>query len=462
MGCDMWNAVEMKWDRPTVLMADVANLSGQFSVWYSGNWAKRFHVSEWNQGGDSLSWGIESSFSGKVNVTALIKGDGAEVQLSTGHPIANIRSGEQKLTKTISTNWNRVDLGIIHLKAGINTVTLSSSRPGGGLELYSLELVSPDIRLCLEKQAVEMRSDTSWMRESKYGLQFHWTSESQPRYGKQKVYADAVRAFDVQSFAQMVNQTGAGYIIFTTSHAEHYFPAPIKSIDAIMPGRTSDRDLVQDLIGALGAYGIRLMLYYHVGHDHWVEPDGWWTRTGFAPDNPNVFISNWCVIMTEIGERYGEGLAGWFYDDGCVYYPLNPDFRQLGQAAKAGNSSRVICYNPWIWPRFTDFQDYFCGEGYSFLKNDEWLPGNGSGIFTDGPHKSLQAHTNFILEKSWCHSTPAIPISPPQIPKDEFLQDMVNAIKRGIVPSVNLEIYQNGSCSDVSTDYMRAIKATLT
>merc|ERR1712096_125156 len=138
------------------------------------------------------------------------------------------------------------------------------------------------IRLCLEKQAVEMRSDTSWMRESKYGLQFHWTSESQPRYGKQKVYADAVRDFDVQSFAQMVNQTGAGYIILTTSHAEHYFPAPIKSIDAIMPGRTSDRDLVQDLIGALEACGIRLMLYYHVGHDHWVEPDGWWTRTGFA------------------------------------------------------------------------------------------------------------------------------------------------------------------------------------
>ena len=100
----MWNAVEMKWDRPTVLMADVANLSGQFSVWYSGNWAKRFHVSEWNQGGDSLSWSIESGFSGNVNVTALIKGDGAEVQLSTGHPIAKIRSGEQKLTKSISTN----------------------------------------------------------------------------------------------------------------------------------------------------------------------------------------------------------------------------------------------------------------------------------------------------------------------------------------------------------------------
>jgi len=228
-----------------------------------------------------------------------------------------------------------------------------------------------------------------------------------------------------------------------------------------MPGSTSDRDLVQDLIGALGAYGIRLMLYYHVGHDHWFEPDGWWTRMGFFPDNPDVFISNWCAIMTEIGERYGKGLAGWFYDDGCVYYPLNPDFRKLGRAAKAGNPSRVICYNPWIWPRFTDFQDYFCGEGYGFLNNHEWLPKNGSGIFTDGPHKCLRAHTNFILEKSWCHSSSESPIPQPQIPKDKFLQDMVSAIEVGIVPSVNLEIYQDGSCSDDSIDYMRAIKASM-
>jgi len=169
----MWNTVKMNWDRPTVLMADIANLSGQFSVWYSGNWAKRFHVSKWNQEGDSLSWNIESDFDKEVNVIALIKGNGAKAELSTGHPSAKNQIGNQKLTKTISTNWNRVDLGIIHLKSGINTVALSLSQSSSELELYSLELVSPGIRSSLEKQAEEMRSDTSWMRESKYGLQFH-------------------------------------------------------------------------------------------------------------------------------------------------------------------------------------------------------------------------------------------------------------------------------------------------
>lgn len=177
----MRNAIVMKLDRPTVLMADAANLSGRFKVWYSGNWAKRYPVSEWRNRGDSFTWTVESSFNGEANVTALIKGDNAKVQLSTCDPIA------------ISTNWNRIDLGMLHLKAGINTVTLSSFRSGGEMELYSLELVKPDLKSSLKQQADEMRSDTSWMREAKYGLQFHWTSKSQPRDGKQKALLTQLR-----------------------------------------------------------------------------------------------------------------------------------------------------------------------------------------------------------------------------------------------------------------------------
>ena len=384
-----------------------------------------------------------------MSITALIKGNNAKVEL---------QSGKEKLIKSISTNWNRVDLGELYLREGLNELTILASEPGEELELYSLELVTAELKESLVKQAEKNRSNTSWMREAKYGLQFHWTSQSQPRHGKQKKYADAVQDFDVHAFAQMVHETGAGYVLMTTSHAEHSFPAPIKAINSIMTGRTTERDLIKDLIAALGKYDIRLMLYYHIGHDHWKEQNGWWVRTGFEPENPAVFINNWCSIMNEIGNRYGEGLAGWFYDDGCAYYPLNPDLRQLASAAKAGNLGRVICYNPWIWPRFTDFQDYLCGEGYNFLRTYDYLPDDGSGIFKDGPHKSLQAHTNFILEKSWCHSTSETPIPPPQIPKEKFVQDMVDGISHGIVPSVNLEIYQDGSCAKTSIDYMSAVR----
>lgn len=63
------------------------------------------------------------------------------------------------------------------------------------------------------------------------------------------------------------------------------------------------------------------MLYYHVGHDDWRNPEGWWQATGYNPKNPKPFLDKWTAITTEVGQRYGDGLAGWFFDDGCVYYP---------------------------------------------------------------------------------------------------------------------------------------------
>jgi hypothetical protein len=105
--------------------------------------------------------------------------------------------------------------------------------------------------------------------------------------------------------------------------------------------------------------------------------------------------------LTEISAGcYGKDLAGWFFDDGCVYYPLNPDFRRLTEAAKTGHAGRLVCYNPWVLPRMTDFQDYLCGGGYDFLKFWDGLPADGTGIYTSGPHKGLQAHTNFVLERA--------------------------------------------------------------
>jgi hypothetical protein len=233
------------------------------------------------------------------------------------------------------------------------------------------------------------------MVQARYGLQFHWTSHSQPRRGPRKPYAQAVRDFDVKAFADTVSETGAGYVTVTTSHAEYYFPAPIRAIDGVLPGRTTERDLPADLADALGRKGIRLMLYFHVGHDHWQERDGWWKRFGFDPADPGRFLDNWCRIQEEIGARYGAKLAG------------------------------------------------------------------GNGIFTGGPQKGLQAHANFVLEKDWCHWQPETPIPPPGVDKDTFVRDMESAIRRGIVPSVNLEIYQDGTMSPQSLEWMRAVRAAV-
>ena len=447
------HVTSIKTDRPTVLMGDAAVLHGGLQAVEPDHGAKRFQVTGWTDSDDAFTWQVAAEHPGDYLVTLLVCGSNARVQ---------VRCNNNTLVSDVNDDWDRITLGRIHLDQGQNEIVLHAPHPGQGLELYSIEFISPALQDNLLHRAEKMRSDTTWMRKAKYGLQFHWTSQSQPRHGVQKPYNEAVRDFDVASFAQMVHDTGAGYIILTTSHAEYFFPAPIRAIDRTMPGRTTDRDLIRDLADALGGFGIRLMLYNHCGHGHWQEPDGWWKRTGFDPADLDPFIENWCSIISEVGERYGSSLAGWFFDNGCVFYPLNPSFEKMTAAAKAGNRDRLVCYNPWIWPRLTDFQDYFCGEGYMYLGVDRYLPEDGTGILTGGPQKGLQAHTNFILESSsWVHDTPNTPIPSPHIDKDMFVEDMKAAIARGIVPSVNMEIYQDGTVSEESMAYMQAVRAAV-
>ncbi len=441
--------VRIKNDRPTLLMGDEAAIAGGPKPQIVTHGAKRLQVRNWTGAEDSFTWQVEAPGSSEFLVTALTKSKGA---------VLEVKTGSQKLERPVETNWDRIDMGRLRLGKGIHEVTLRAAKPGEKMEFYSLELVSPALDRKLQQQAKQMRSDTAWMRRAKYGLQFHWTSQSVPRHGARKKYADAVSDFPVEKFAQIVKDSGAGYVIITTSNAEHYFPAPIKAIDRILPGRTTERDLVRDWIDALRPHGIRLILYYHCGHDDWKNPDGWWRHTGYDSKNPQKFLDNWCSIVSEVGNRYGKGLAGWYYDDACVYYPLNPDFRRLTAAAKAGNPERVVCYNPWVLPRSTDFQDYLCGEGYDFLKLWDGLPADGTGIYTAGPYKGLQAHTNFVLERGWVHGRLDTEIPPPQYPKDQFVQDMKAGIAHGIVPSVNMEIYQDVGVGEASLEYMKAVK----
>src|SRR5579862_3768627 len=344
--------VTIKSDRPTLLLGDEAAITGGLRPGIVGDGCKRLQVRGWSTTDDSFTWQVDVPASGEFEVTALTKSKGAVLLL---------QCGDRKIERLVSTAWDRIDMGRLNLSKGKHQISLRATTPTAEMEFYSLELIRPDFSNQLQEQAREMHSDTSWMRQAKYGLQFHWTSMSAPRRGERKPYAQACRDFPAKEFAEMVSSTGAGYVIITTSHAQHYFPAPIQAIDRIKPGRTSERDLVRDWIEALGAYDIKLMLYYHVGHDDWKQPDGWWRATGYDSKNPKPFLDNWTSITTEVGRRYGKGLAGWFFDDGCVYYPLNPDFRRLTEAAKTGYAGRLVCYNPWVLPRMTDFQDYLCG-----------------------------------------------------------------------------------------------------
>ena len=110
-------------------------------------------------------------------------------------------------------------------------------------------------------KAIEARASADWLANAGYGLMFHWTSQSQPENGSHKTFAEAVRDFDVDAFADMVEQTGAGYVLFTNGHAESYCPAPIKAWERVHPGMTTERDLLMELSTKLTDHGIKFMIY---------------------------------------------------------------------------------------------------------------------------------------------------------------------------------------------------------
>jgi len=474
----MVKLIEINSSGLTILMGGDAELYGNLREFHHGH-PKRFWVENWNSLDDYFVWTImvPEDSAGYYEVSMIGTGKNLEIEIIAGDSkiTAWINNGWERMlnrkwaweyldtisdpyTRIVCSGWDRIPIGTIYLPEGASTIKMRARKMGMDLALYSLELTPVDAKKTLAEKAKKLRSDTKWLADAKYGIMFHWNSAVYPRYGERKPFPKNVEDFDVDSFVDVVKETGAGYVILTATWAEHKFPAPIRAIDEILPGRTSKRDLIMEIADALSEHGVKLILYYHCGHGD----AEWWKKTGFNEDK-SKFIDNWCKIVSEIGQRYGERLAGWFFDNGCVYYPLNPPFERMARAAKTSNLNRIICYNSWIWPKFTDFQDYFCGEGANWLMDQSilrYLPKGGDGIFTGGPQNGLQAHCCFPLERgsTWGHTKPNTEIPSPNWEKDEFIKMIKDCIERKFIPSINLEVYEDGMPSPRSLELMKALR----
>jgi hypothetical protein len=253
---------------------------------------------------------------------------------------------------------------------------------------------------------------------------------------------------------------GAGYIVFTTSHAEFYFPGPNKVIDEILPGRTCSRDLVGDLAQALSKHGIKLELYFHPGHDD-VE---WWRRTHFDDDKDKYF-DLWCRVISQIGQQYGPLIAGYWLDDATfTYYPYNAPWTKMTAAAKQGNRDRLVTYNSWILPKVSDFYEVFAGENdfsTEMISGFGFLPVGGTGKFTGGPQSGLQGQITTIINDDWGHFKINTSISPPKYSADTMIAKIRDAIRRKNVPTFDVEIYQDGRISPQTLALFKEIRRVI-
>ena len=107
------------------------------------------------------------------------------------------------------------------------------------------------------------RPNTDWLANCRYGIGVHWTAQTVPRSGSPLPFQRAVEAFNVEAFVGGIVESGADYLIFTVAHALQMIPAPHSVVDAILPGRTCQRDLLAEIAEGLTRHGKHLILYYN-------------------------------------------------------------------------------------------------------------------------------------------------------------------------------------------------------
>ena len=303
------------------------------------------------------------------------------------------------------------------------------------------------------------RADFSVLGDSPYGIGFHWTTATMPREGEPKPFDEAVADFDVGAFVEQAVEAGAGHVLFTSTHSRHWLCCPNPEVDRLVSGHTCGRDLIGDLAEGLGAAGIRLIVYYnHNLYKH--SPDTEWKQAvGFDPLDPPRVWDNWCKVIGSMGERYGDGVAAWWFDGGYELEAI-PDtpWERLTAAAKAGHPDRLVCYNAGIEKHtlYTEHQDYWAGE----LCRLEYIPRGPltpSGLpwhaFLAWHADSRRPHCGY-----WVMDRANRELDWDQPPVESVAQCLRRFHAVGGTVTFDLFCYQDGSVFDTDLIAMRELK----
>ncbi len=406
-----------------------------------------------------IEWRLVAPEAGRYEITALMVCAQGRIVIETNGRKSPPVSVHRKA-------WDRIGLGTTALKQGMNRLALNIET-GSPLQLTSIELARPEVRARDLAQALAERKRPDWFRDAGYGLMFQWCNRTTPPKGDIKPWEQKVADFDLDGFMKLVEDSGASFVVWSVTWGQQYISAPIQSLDRILPGRTTKRDLLGELADRLHAKGIRLIFYYHYGYDCNHSIDSEWMEAvgGYEADKTRLF-QNWMNIVGEIGQRYGEKLDGWWFDGGHRYYNTHFDgseavgissapFKAMRRAARMGNSERIICYNPWVLPRLTEHQDYFAGEA----KHDD--DPTEEGVFTAGSQKGLMKFGLYIFERRWGHIEKDTPIAAPKYSVDQLVAMIQEARASRSPIAFNLETYEDGSVSPASAELLKATRKRL-
>ncbi len=408
----------------------------------------------WN-GNSKIKWFIEvqreDSFNLFINAWVPESSKGNEIKFNVGKEKVNFQLQPTKGLEIGGRNFQRIQCTPrIHLEKGINVVTLASDNVDDSLHVMDLRAIELEPISALQRienniqKAVNSRANSAWLAKAGYGVMFHWTSQSVNPDGTNLPYEEAVNRFDVEKFAQMVGDTGAGYVIFTIGHAEPYCPAPIAHWEKHHPGMTTKRDLIWELAEALSKKNIRLICYMPT---HVVAKYKKVDETDFMKINTE--------ILREMGDRYKEKIAGYWFDGWyqCFEEYPNVSFEEFFNATKTGNKDRIIALNSWIYPEVTPWQEYWAGEVASPVTPPI------DGHMKNGPVPDLRYQALLIMEPYWVQQKAIKP--DPRFDANELSQYIRNCMNNGGAVTVNIGIFQDGTIGEKALNVMKQVRGQI-
>ncbi|MDR3228540.1 MAG: alpha-L-fucosidase [Puniceicoccales bacterium] len=167
---------------------------------------------------------------------------------------------------------------------------------------------------------------------------------------------------DIPDLVKLCETARAQYVIFTVFHANINVLYPSKVMAKWLPGHTSKRDVIGELARALKEKGIRVILYFHPSdaHDLGKEDQARLDVSGFnsggaggrTPQNTARWNDFTNELLTEILERYGKHIDGFFIDGGLPRYV---DAARLRRTIKSANPGLWIIQNAGLRRECADF-----------------------------------------------------------------------------------------------------------
>ncbi|MCH2176550.1 MAG: alpha-L-fucosidase [Lentisphaeria bacterium] len=254
-------------------------------------------------------------------------------------------------------------------------------------------------------------SEKRWLQESGYGLMFHYEAfknHSSSSYNK------TIDSFDVQKWANNVERTGAGHVIFVIGQHWGKYCAPNSVYEKLLGVEngewTSKRDLIMEIGQELKKKDIKLIIYmtarapmryYKVIEatgdtlpsingkpagpkvnpmSHPRKVKGFKRSENQAP-NPR-FLKNWGEVCGEWSLRYGDLVSGWWFDGYKMemkkaYEPLKKEQYNIDtwiDGVISGNPDAELAFNAGAHPSISlctsgalnPRQTYTSGENHYF------------------------------------------------------------------------------------------------